>query len=126
MRTEDLFKYGVTPKEGKNAGERFAVAAVKFDGVDVYPWGKEEELAFFSNGSYEIWHEPKTLFEDHSVEPTWGNLKKAMEAAGLPDDTLFAVPRSDWFIRGFAEPAEFSVEMLREPYDKPKKHVVVR
>ena len=126
MRTEDLFKYGVTPKGGELAGKRFAVIAVKADGVDVHPWDKSEELGFFSHGSYDIWHEPKTLFEDISVEPTWGNLKNAMEAAGLPDDTLFVVPRTDWFARGYGEPAAFSIEMLRQAYEKPKKHVVVR
>jgi len=127
MKTEDLFKYGVTPKEGAFAGKKFVVDKITKGAVccisEEDPAHKEE----FTHGSYDLWSEPKTLFEDSSIEPTWGNLKKAMEAAGLPDDTIFVVPRTDWFLRGgYGEPAEFSIEMLRQPYEKPKKHVVVR
>lgn len=93
MNIEDLFKYGVTPKRGENAGVRFAVNAVRPSGLDVYPWGKKNEnLGFLSHDSYDLWQEPKTLFEDDSIAPTWGNLKKAMEKAGLSDDTHFKVP----------------------------------
>jgi len=127
MNAEELFKYGVTPVEGKEAGKRFAVNAVRQDGLDVYPWGQSDaNIRYFSNGSYNIWREPKTLFEDSTIEPTWGNLKKAMETAGLPDDTLFVVPRSEWFLHGYGELATFAVETLRQPYDRPKKHIVVR
>lgn len=129
MRTEDLFKYGVTPKEGAFAGKKFVVDKITKGAVccisEEDPAHKEE----FTHGSYYLWHEPKTLFEDSTIKPTWGNLKKAVEAAGLGDDTLIAVPRTDWFgfARGCAEPAEFSVEMLREePYEKPKKFIVVK
>ena len=113
MNTEDLFKYGVTPKEGPAKGQKF-----KVDNVT--------NTAFFAHGDYDLYQEPKTLFEDETIKPTWGNLKKAMEAAGLDDDTLFVVPHTDWFARGYGWPATFSVEMLRQPYEKPKKHVVVR
>lgn len=128
MNTEDLFKYGVTPKEGEFAGERFKVISVSESGVSVRKWGDPAGTPrmTFSEGSYKIWQEPKTLFEDSTIKPTWGNLKKAVEAAGLGDDTLIAVPRTDWFARGYAELAEFSVEMLREPYEKPKKFIVVK
>lgn len=127
MKTEDLFKYGVTPKAGENAGKRFKVLKIEPTGVYVNDWEDGNKGFYLANGSYDLWHEPKTLFEDSSIEPTWGNLKKAMEAAGLPDDTIFVVPRTDWFLRGgYGEPAAFSIEMLRQPYEKPKKHVVVR
>ena len=126
MNTEDLFKYGVTPKEGKDAGKRFHVESVKRGCIFVYSEESPQIIISFKNGTYDLWHEPKTLFEDSSIEPTWGNLKKAMEAAGLPDDTVFVVPKTDWFLRGYGEPAAFSIEMLRQPYEKQKKHVVVR
>ena len=125
MNTEDLFKYGVTPKEGPAKGQKFKVDNVTKDGVAViHENGKD--TAFFAHGTYDLYQEPKTLFEDETIKPTWGNLKKAMEAAGLDDDTLFVVPHTDWFARGYGWPATFSVEMLRQPYEKPKKHVVVR
>lgn len=126
MNTEDLFKYGVTPKEGKFAGEKFIVESINpcvvFCFREQEPTHKEE----FTHGSYDLYQEPKTLFEDETIKPTWGNLKKAMDAAGLDDDTLFVVPHTDWFARGYGWPATFSIEMLRQPYEKPKKHVVVR
>lgn len=126
MNTEDLFKYGVTPKEGENAGKRFKVLKIEPTGVYVNDWEDGNRGFYLANGSYDLWQEPKTLFEDSTIKPTWGNLKKAVEAAGLGDDTLIAVPRTDWFARGYAELAEFSVEMLREPYAKPKKFIVVK
>lgn len=92
MNTEELFKYGVTPVEGKEAGKRFAVNAVRQDGLDVYPWGQSDaNIRYFSNGSYNIWREPKTLFEDVSIPTTWGNFKKAVEKAKIGDDTLISV-----------------------------------
>ena len=98
MNTEDLFKYGVTPKEGEFAGERFKVISVSESGVSVRKWGDpagSPRMTFFE-GSYKIWHEPKTLFEDDSIVATWGNLKKAMEKAGLSDDTRIKVRVGFW------------------------------
>lgn len=86
MKTEDLFKFGVTPKEGPHAGEKFEVTSVDRDVVYVH--GKDGRNNF-PHGSYKLWEPEKTLFEDDSIAPTWGNLKKAMEASGLSDDTLF-------------------------------------
>lgn len=86
MKTEDLFKFGVTPKEGPHAGEKFEVTSVDRDVVYVH--GKDGR-SNFPHGSYRLWEPPKTLFDDDSIAPTWGNLKKAMEASGLSDDTLF-------------------------------------
>lgn len=86
MKTEDLFKFGVTPKEGPHAGEKFEVTSVDRDVVYVH--GKDGRNNF-PHGSYRLWEPPKTLFDDDSIAPTWGNLKKAMEASGLSDDTLF-------------------------------------
>ena len=87
MKTEDLFKYGVTPIDGPKAGKKFEVYNIDKDGVFV----KDEKGTHtnFPHGSYKLWEPPKTLFEDDSIEPTWGNLKKAFEAMGLPDDTRF-------------------------------------
>lgn len=132
MRTEDLFKYGVTPKNEIKVGEE--IWAKHGDRLEVQSIGREDLVV--NNGKkpikvlteeVELWEEPKTLFEDSSIKPTWGNLKKAMEAAGLGDDTLFAIRRSDVFLRGYAVPASFSVAKLREPYDSSaaRKHVVV-
>lgn len=126
MNTEQMFKMGVTPIEGTLAGKRFRVLSIDPDMVSVQDWDEDSNRMTLRHGAYKLWEEPKTLFEDSSVEPTWGNLKKAMEAAGLPDDTRFVVPRTDWFLRGYGEPATFSIEPLRQPYEKPKKHVVVR
>ena len=127
MRTEDLFKYGVTPTEGKNAGKRYRVLQIYPGRIIVADWNDESaQNESWLPGTYDIYHEPKTLFEDSSVKPTWGNLKKAMESAGLGDDTLFIVPRSDWFFLGYGEPASFSIEILHQPAEKPRKHVVVK
>lgn len=128
MNTEDLFKYGVTPKSEshKGYGKRYDVININEKGLDVRMHGTDNAIVHFDHGSFDLWQEPKTLFEDSSIAPTWGNLKKAMEAAGLPDDTIFVVPKTNWFLRGYGEPAAFSIEMLRQPYEKPKKHVVVR
>lgn len=127
MNTEDLFKYGVTPKEGKDAGKRFLVEGVKRDGILVYSEELPQNIIKFEKGTYDLWHEPKTLFEDDTVPATWGNLKKAVEAAGISDDTEFAVQEdASWFFKGLCRPATFSVETLRELYNKPKKYIVVR
>lgn len=89
MKTEDLFKYGVTRKEGPYAGKRFKVCSINREGVEVCEWGEEEPVEVWSHGGYKLWEPPKTLFDDDDIRPTWGNLKKAMEASGLSDDTLF-------------------------------------
>lgn len=127
MNMFDVFKTGVTPKEGPFAGKKFNVDKINKDVVccisEEDPTHKEE----FTHGSYDIWQEPKTLFEDSSVEPTWGNLKKAVEAAGVSDDTEFAVQEDGfWLSRGLCRPATFSVETLREVYGKPKKYIIVK
>lgn len=126
MRTEDLFKIGATPKEGENAGKRYKVRNIKEDGISICEWDSEVSCGFLKNGEYELWKEPKTLFEDGSVKPTWGNLKKAMEASGLGDDTLFSVERGSFILSDYCIPATFSVVVMREPYEKPKKYVVVK
>ena len=121
MRTEDLFKYGVTPKEGAFAGKKFVVDKITKGAVccisEEDPAHKEE----FTHGSYELWHEPKTLFEDSSIEPTWGNLKKAMEVAGLSDDTLFAVHAP----LGAFQPATMSIDRLRPIHGREKKTYII-
>lgn len=97
MNTEDLFKYGVTPKVGKDAGKRYRVLQIYPSRIVVNDWDDESAPnQSWNHGLYDIWREPKTLFEDHSIEPTWGNLKKAMEKAGLGDDTRIKIPASFW------------------------------
>ena len=123
MNTEDLFKCGVTPKEGEFAGEKLEVVAIEKGGVKVKTGNS---LTFFRNGDYEIYKEPKTLFEDESIKPTWGNLKKAMETAGLPDDTLFFTYSSKLYLCGYGiEPAAFSIESLSHSDEKRKKYILV-
>lgn len=68
MNIEDLFKYGVTPKTGALAGKRFAVSAIRPVGLDVYEWGTQGTLAFFKNGSYDLWREPNAPFEKGSLD----------------------------------------------------------
>lgn len=126
MNIEDLFKYGVMPKEGALAGRKYEVESINANGVVCQIEGKPVSKTFLKHGTYDLYQGPKTLFEDETIKPTWGNLKKAMEAAGLDDDTLFVVPHSDCFARGYGWPATFSIEMFRQLYEKPKKHVAVR
>lgn len=81
----DLFKYGVTPKDGD--GQKLTVLRIEESGVVALDeFSKEHRL---KHGTYELWRPPKTLFNDPHVKPTWGNLKKAMEAAGMLDDAVF-------------------------------------
>lgn len=122
MNLEDLFKYGVTPNDGEFAGERFKVISVSESGVSVRKWGDPagSPRMTFSEGSYKIWQEPKTLFEDHTIPATWGNLKKAVEAAGLGDDTRFAV--HDFF--GFRE-AGIRKEELLDKQGHEKTYLIV-
>lgn len=128
MNLEDLFKYGVTPKVGPYAGMRFKVTAITPTAVKATLLDGDKDMDDeFIHGAYDIWHKPKTLFEDDSIVATWGNLKKAVEAAGISDDTKFAVQEgASWFYRGLCRPATFSVETLRELYGKPKKYIIVK
>lgn len=86
MKTEDLFIFGVTPKDGPKAGKKFEVESIGRDGVLVRD--EKGNHATYPHGTYKLWEPEKTLFEDDSIKPTWGNLKKAVEAKGLSDDTL--------------------------------------
>lgn len=127
MNTEDLFKYGVTPKEGMFAGKRFIVDGINKAVVFCHNADDETHKEEFTHGSYDIWHEPKTLFEDDSVPATWGNLKKAIEQAGISDDTEFVIQEdSIWASRGLFRSATFAIETLREIYGKPKKYIVIK
>ena len=121
MNTEDLFKYGVTPKEGAFAGKRFIVESINKAIVFCHNADDADHKERFAHGSYDLWREPKTLFEDSDIEPTWGNLKKAMEIAGLPDDTLFAVHAP----LGAFQPATMSIDRLRPIYSSEKKAYII-
>lgn len=89
MKIEELFEKGVMLNDGPMAGERLSVESVDKDGV--YVRDKNKELTHLNYGEFEIWHPARTLFEDPAIKPTWGNLKKAAEAAGVSDDAVFAV-----------------------------------
>lgn len=95
MKTEDLFKFGVTPKEGPAKGHRFVVSNVTREGVSgTCENGKD--TFFFKHGEYDIYVEPKTVFEDDSIPCTFGNLKEAVEKAGLDDDTKICAQFGFW------------------------------
>lgn len=120
MNTEDLFKYGVTPKEGVAKGKRLEVLRIEAGKIVVLDEdGKEHSM---KHGTYDIWREPKTLFEDSSIRSTWGNLRKAVENAGLGDDTLLAVPD---FIIGFRE-ADIRKEELLDKQGHVKTYIIVK
>lgn len=122
MNTEDLFKYGVTPKEGPYAGQQFKVTAITPTVVKATLYDGDKAMDDeFKHGSYDLWQEPKTLFEDRMIESTWGNLKKAMEAAGLGDETKFAVHD---FIIGFRE-AVLRKEKLQDNHGHEKTYIIV-
>ena len=121
MNTEDLFKYGVTPKEGEFAGKRFIVDRISKNMVFCFSDEDPNHMEGFTHGSYVLWHEPKTLFEDHTIPATWGNLKKAVEAAGLGDDTRFVVHD---FISGLRS-AEMNTVSLSAGIGKEKIYIIV-
>ncbi len=86
-RVSELFKCGVTPKKGKGAGARYRVISVWPGGVVVKPWESDVDAFELKEGEYVLWTPPKTLFKDPTIPATWGNLKRAVEQAGLKDDT---------------------------------------
>lgn len=89
MKTEELFESGVTPLEGPHAGERLPVKSIDKEGVVVI--SKDGSYSHLKDGEYKIWEPEKNLLDDTGVTPTWGNLKKTMEDAGVSDDALFVV-----------------------------------
>ena len=92
MTTEEMFKYGVVPKNGKHAGERYEVMSITKDGVCAvrYDSGLDEEAVTIPHGQYDLWSPPKTIFEQSSPT-TWGKLKKAMSQNDLADETRFYI-----------------------------------
>ena len=122
MKIEDLFKYGVTPKEGPYAGQQFKVTEITPTVVKATLYDGDKAMDDeFTHGTYDLWREPKTLFEDSDIAPTWGNLKKTMEKAGLGDDTLFAVHD---FIAGFRR-AEMSMGKLYSGREGEQKTYII-
>lgn len=124
MRTEDLFKYGVTPKEGEYAGKRFIVDEINKT-VVVCHSADNAICEKFPHGSYDIWREPKTLFEDSTIKPTWGNLKKAAEKAGISDDMEFAVRFSEFFDSHYKQ-ASFEIKELYKSGGEKIKCILVQ
>lgn len=90
MKTEDLFRFGVTPRKGESAGKRFKVKSIDETGVHC------DDNVFFAFGAFDIWQPEKTVFET-GEKVTWGALKKAMTTGGLSDDTVFYVSPFDFF-----------------------------
>jgi hypothetical protein len=102
MKTEDLFKYGVTPIAGAMSGEKFEVYNIDRD--EVFVRNEKGEKTSFAHGTYKLWEPAKTLFEDDTIKPTWGNLKKAVEAKGLSDDTLIVTDPTTYDIFSLLSP----------------------
>ena len=101
MNVDELFKCGVTLKKGEYAGKRFRVKAIVPDGLQIQEWDQPDNVVVFCrHDDYVIWRKPKTLFEDGSMLATWGNLKRAVEEAGLGDDTRIKIPAGFWIDYG--------------------------
>lgn len=109
MKTEDLFKYGVTPKDGENAGKRFRVLKIEPTGVYVNDWDDDNKGFYLANGAYDLWRPPKTLFEDTSIVCTLGNLWKAISAEGLDEKTKIKVGVPGFFLGGAIQDASAKV-----------------
>lgn len=107
MKTEDLFKYGVTPKEGPRAGEKFEVVSIDKDMV--YVRDSKGERNAFENGTYVLWRPPKTIFEDTSIVCTLGNLAKAISAENLDEKTRIKVAVPGFFLGGAIQDASAKV-----------------
>jgi len=125
MITEDLFRYGITPKEGEFAGEKFIVDAINRGAVICHLEEDAKHLEEFPHGTYDIWQEPRTLFEDSTIKPTWGNLKKAAEKAGISDDMEFAVRFSEFFDSHYKQ-ASFEIKELYKSGGEKVKCILVQ
>lgn len=93
MNLDDLFEKGVTPKDGEYAGQRFRVVSINKDGASVREWDTNKFASDLKHGSYSVWTPPPTVLNDPHMDVTWGELKKAVEQAKLPDDTQIYVGR---------------------------------
>lgn len=92
MNIEDLFKHGVTPKAGRNAGKRFRIAQIDKDGaLFITDWETGFSGGKLEPGEYDVWREPKTVFDDRSITVTFGRLKEAMAKKGLGDETVIYI-----------------------------------
>lgn len=110
MKTEDLFKYGVTPKAGENAGKRFRVLQIYPDRTIVADWNDEDAPnQSWKTDTYDLWRPPKTLFEDTSIVCTLGNLWKAISAEGLDEKTRIKVGVPGFFLGGAIQDASAKV-----------------
>ena len=109
MRTEDLFKYGVTPKEGEFAGKRFIVDKINKNAVCCYSEDDPKHKEEFSHGTYDLWRPPKTLFESSEVECTLDNLAKAVSAERLGPDTRIYVRNPGFFFSDLLDSASAKI-----------------
>lgn len=91
MNTDEMFLRGVTPVDGTLAGKRFRVLSIMEDKVSVAAWNDPSERMTIRHGAYKLWSPPTTVLDDPGKVVTWGELKKAVEQAKLPDDTQIYV-----------------------------------
>ena len=124
MNIDELFEKGVTPKDGEYAGQRFRVVSINKDGVSVREWDTNKFAADLKHGEYKVWEFQKTLFDPRcTIEPTWGNLKKAAEAAGLDDATPIYVKGG--FFGGIEKPAFHVCKVIDGLGVKSDKAIVI-
>lgn len=102
MNLEEMFKSGVTPIAGENAGKRYRVVSINEKDISVREWDSQKFGPEMKHGEYRVWTPPKTVFDDVAMVVTWGELKRAMAQKGFGDDARLYV-RDPFRFYGFAD-----------------------